>query len=64
MIITQITNAIIKTINCLIHVYAAKNPYGLNQKQKQKKNYKNHTKLLITSTNINYTYNNRHKVKL
>ena len=38
---TRITNAIIKTINCFIHIYAAKNLYGLNQKKKkQKKTYK------------------------
>ena len=32
---TIITNAIIKTINCLIHIYAAKNIYGLNKKKKK-----------------------------
>ena len=35
---TRITNAIIKTINCFIHIYAAKNLYGLNQKKKKQKN--------------------------
>ena len=38
---------------------------SIKQKNKtKKKNSKNHAKLLITSRNINYTYNNRHKVKL
>ena len=57
---TRITNAIIKTINCFIHIYAAKNLYGLKQKKKKKK----HTNLVITSTNNNYINTHCRKVNL